>query len=352
MYLDWLRGVAVIAMVMTHVTDSWTSPVAKQSEPYFTLLFIGGLASASFLFLAGVATAMSAASKARREGSVRSGAAMARRRGWEIFVLGVVFRVQAQVLGFAPLMNIFKVDMLNTMGLAIVAASYVWQGSEDRRTRLISLGVVTAGITMVTPLVRAVGWLAPLPDPIEAYLRPAGPYAAFPLFPWAGFVFGGAIVGELVDSTKAASRRAAFLQAAIALVAVAGAWLAWSASFRPALFPTASFWHDSPTFFFIRLGIVALTVPAAWVIERLLPMGWLQPLVTLGRSSLFVYWIHIEMVYGVIAEPLKGALPLWATVAATAAMSLLLYGVVLLKNRWLERNDLRGPFRILAPVIR
>ena len=26
---------------------------------------------------------------------------------------------------------------------------------------------------------------------------------------------------------------------------------------------------------------------------------------TLGRSSLFVYWIHIEMVYGVIAEPIK-----------------------------------------------
>ena len=129
-------------------------------------------------------------------------------------------------------------------------------------------------------------------------------------------------------------------------------WLAWSASFRPALFPAASFWHDSPTFFFIRLGIVALTVPVAWVIERVLPMGWLQPLVTLGRSSLFVYWIHIEMVYGVIAEPLKGALPLWATVAATAAMSVLLYGLVLLKNRWLERNDLRGPFRILAPVIR
>jgi uncharacterized membrane protein len=339
-------------MVLTHVTDSWTSPAAKQSEPYFALIFIGGLASTSFLFLAGVATAMSAAAKARREGSLQSGAALARRRGWEIFALGLVFRVQAQVLGFAPLMNVFKVDMLNTMGLAIVAASYLWQLSPDRRVRLPMLALATTSITMLTPLVRSVGWLSPLPDPIEAYIRPAGPYAAFPLFPWAGFVFGGALVGELVDATRTAARRAIGLQIAVAVVAVTGAWLAWTASFQPALFANASFWHDSPTFFFIRLGIVALGLPVAWVVERLLPPGWLQPLVTLGRSSLFVYWIHVEMVYGVIAEPLKGTLPLWASVVATAAMSLLLYGLVLLKNRWLERYDLRGPFRMLAPVLR
>jgi uncharacterized membrane protein len=344
--------VAVIAMVLTHVTDSWTSPAAKQSELYFSLQFIGGLASTSFLFLAGVATAMSAAAKARREGNLKSGAALARRRGWEIFALGLLFRVQAQVLGFAPLMNVFKVDMLNTMGLAIVAASYLWQLSPDRRVRLGILAFATTSITLLTPLVRSVGWLSPLPDPLEAYLRPAGPYAAFPLFPWAGFVFAGALVGDLVDATKTAPRRAIALQSALALLAGAVAWLAWTASFRPALFPTASFWHDSPTFFFIRLSIVALAIPVAWVVERLLPRRWLQPLVTMGRSSLFVYWIHVEMVYGVIVEPLKGTLPIWASLAATAAMSLFLYGLVLLKNRWLERYDLRGPFRILAPVIR
>jgi uncharacterized membrane protein len=242
--------------------------------------------------------------------------------------------------------------MLNTMGLAIVAASYLWQVSADRRTRLTLFALAATSITMLTPLVRLVGWLSPLPDPIEAYLRPAGPYAAFPLFPWAGFVFAGAIVGDLVDATRTASSHAIALQVGIVLVAGTGVWLAWTASFQPALFPTASFWHDSPTFFFIRLGIVALTVPVAWIVERVIPPGWLRPLVTLGRSSLFVYWIHVEMVYGVIAEPLKGTLPFWGSLAATAAMSLLLYGLVRLKNRWLERNGLRGPFRILAPVIR
>ena len=339
-------------MVMTHVTDSWTRDADKHSEPYFTLLFVGGLASSLFLFLAGAASAMSAASKGRRVGSHRTGAAMARRRGWEIFVLGLVFRVQALILGFAPIMNVFKVDMLNTMGLSIVAASVVWQFVPERRTRLAAFALLTTAVTMITPIVRAVGWLTPLPDPLEAYLRPAGPYAAFPLFPWAGFLFAGVLVGDLIDAVRESPRRHVALHAGIALVASSGVWLAWRASFLPAIFRTASFWHDSPTFFFIRLGVVALTVPAAWIIERTIPSVVLQPLVTLGRSSLFVYWIHIEMVYGVIAEPIKGQLPLWASLIGTALLTWILYGLVLLKNRMLERYELRGPARVFAAVLR
>ena len=38
-----------------------------------------------------------------------------------------------------------------------------------------------------------------------------------------------------------------------------------------------------------------------------------SPLQAFGRSSLFVYWIHVEMVYGLISLPLHGALSLsWA----------------------------------------
>jgi uncharacterized membrane protein len=352
LYLDWLRGIAVIAMVMMHVSDSWTRDLDKHSEPYFSLLFAGGVASALFLCLAGLATAMSAASKGRRAGSHHAGAAMARRRGWEIFALGLVFRVQAQVLGFAPILNIFKVDMLNTMGLSIVAASWLWQLAPDRRSRVALIAAATTAITMITPIVRTVSWLAGLPDPLEAYLRPAGPYAAFPLFPWAGFLFAGVLVGDLVDAVRDSKRRQYWLQAGIVIVAALGVWVAWLASFQPSIYPNADFWHSSPTFFFIRLGIVALTVPFAWVVEQMFRAAWLKPLVTLGRSSLFVYWIHVEMVYGVIAEPLKGTLPLWGSLVGTALLSMLLYFVVLIKNRLLERYELRGPARVLAAVLR
>lgn len=339
-------------MVLAHVIDSWTREADRTVEPYYTFQFIGGVASPLFLFLAGVATALSAASKGRREGGHRAGAAMARRRGWEIFVLALVFRLQAQVLGMGPLGNLLKVDMLNIMGLAMVAASYGWQSSVERRRRLLLFTTLTVGIAMVSPIVRQVGWLAPLPDPLEAYLRPAGSYSAFAWFPWAAFLFAGVMVGDLVDAIRSHPSRQPRFQTGMAIAGGAGVLLAYWASFQPPVYESASFWNDSPTFFFIRLGLVALLVPVAWVIEQLTPSRLLQPVATLGRSSLFVYWIHVEMAYGVAAEPIKRTLPLWGSLVGTALLTLVLYSIVRVKNRYLERHELRGPFRILAPVIR
>ena len=351
LYLDWLRGVAVIAMVLAHVIDSWTREADRNSVAFLRLFFIGGVASPLFLFLAGAASAMSGGSKARKEDH-RAGARAVRRRGWQIFLLGLVFRVQAQLLGMGPFENVFKVDMLNIMGLSMVVASWLWQAVPDRARRVWLFAVATAAITTATPLVRATPLLAGLPDPLEAYLRPASGFAAFPLFPWAGFLFAGILVGDLIDGVRVDPRRERALQLGVTIAASLGIWMAWWASFLPAVFTTASFWHDSPTFFVIRLGLVALTIPAASIICRLVTPRLLQPVVVLGRSSLFVYWIHVEMVYGVIAEPLKKGLPLWASLAGTAALLLLLYGIVLLKNRWLDKNELKGPFRLLSPVVR
>jgi acyltransferase len=339
-------------MVLAHVIDSWTHDADRQTGAFFNLFFIGGLASPLFLFLAGVAGSMSAASKARRAGSHVAGAAAARARGWEIFVLGLIFRLQAQLLGLGPLANLFKVDMLNAMGLSLVAASWAWQASPDRRRRIALFATLTVAVSVLTPFVRATPWLAALPDPLEAYLRPAGVYTAFPLFPWAGFLFGGALVGDLIDAVKESSRRHLYLQCALTAAGTLGIWVAWMASFQPALFPTARFWHDSPTFFFIRLGVATSTIAAAWIIERVVWRRALLPIVTLGRASLFAYWIHIEMVYGVIAEPIKRSLPLWQSLVGTVLITLVVYTLVLAKNRWLERHELKGAFRWLAPVLR
>jgi acyltransferase len=357
LYLDWLRGIAVLAMVHAHILDSWTRDGERTTRIYYSLQWIGGVASPLFLFLAGAAMAMSAASKARQLGSHEAGARAARHRGWEIFVLAFAFRLQAELLGFGPLQGLLKVDMLNVMGLSMVAASLLWQATEVRSRRLVLFGTVTALVTLVTPLVRTLPWLAWLPDPVEAYLRPAGNYSAFPLFPWAGFLVAGVIVGDLVDGLRTAGGSAPRLQAALLAVGVTGIALATFASYRPRLFPNADFWHDSPTIFFIRLGAVVLLVATAWAVEQLsqrslMPRALFQALVTLGRSSLFVYWIHVEMVYGLIAEPIKKQLPLWATQVAWLLLCVALYHVVLWKNRALDGYELPRRARIFAAVLR
>jgi hypothetical protein len=73
---------------------------------------------------------------------------------------------------------------------------------------------------------------------------------------------------------------------------------------------------------------------------------------TLGRSSLFVYWIHVEMAYGGLAKPIKRALPLEVSLVATIALLAVLYAIVKWKDRKMKDVELTGPFRILAPVLR
>jgi uncharacterized membrane protein len=358
LYLDWLRGIAVLVMIHAHVIDSWTREADRDNETFYTLLWIGGLASTLFLFLAGVALGMSANVRARQLGSVSAGARAVRQRGWEVFVLSLLFRLQAMVLGFGHPQGLLKVDMLNVMGLAMVAASYLWPMSSNRTARAILFGLAAAALSMATPLVRVVAWLAPLPDPIEAYLRPAGNYSGFAMFPWAGFLFGGVLVGDLVDAVRMSGRRPVVLQAALLICGSAAVALAWLASFRPALFPTARFWHDSPTLFFMRFGFVTAMVAVSWLVERtaeraaVLQRTVLLPLVTLGRSSLFVYWFHIEFVYGLIAEPIKRTLPLWASELGWILMCVAFYRIVLWKNRWMETHELPARWKILAPVLR
>lgn len=340
-------------MVHAHTLDAWTRDADRNNHIYYSLQWAGGVASTLFLFLAGVATAMSAASKARQAGSIAAGAQTARRRGLEIFVLAFVFRLQSELLGFGPLYLLLKVDMLNIMGLSMMFAALVWQIPKNRTSRVVTFAALTAAATFLTPLVRAVPWLAPLPDPLEAYLRPAGGYTAFSLFPWAGYLFAGVMVGDLIDAVRVSNRKPSRLQIAFAVAAIAGGAAAYDASFQPALFPTASFWHDSPTIFFLRLATVTLLVPIAWVVEAVSQnTAPFRAMVTFGRSSLFVYWIHVEMVYGMISQPIKHALPLWLDQLGWALLCVLLYGIVLLKNRLMEHRALPPRFKIFAAVLR
>ena len=47
----------------------------------------------------------------------------------------------------------------------------------------------------------------------------------------------------------------------------------------------------------------------AWEVRPGRDAKW-RPLEHLGRTSLVIYWIHVEMVYGLVSLPLHGSLTL------------------------------------------
>src|SRR6185295_2897410 len=122
-----------------------------------------------------------------------------------------------------PILSLFRVDILNVMGPAIVLAGVVWGLAGTTTARVASFATLAAAIGMVTPLVRSAAWVGGLPIWLQWYLRPAGEYTTFTMFPWAGFVFAGGAVGALLATARdPGAERRAHLGLSIAGAALVG----------------------------------------------------------------------------------------------------------------------------------
>jgi uncharacterized membrane protein len=340
-YLDLMRGVAVMIMIEAHVIDSWTRVADRRTRAFGESLILGGFGAPLFLFLAGVAVAMSAGSKARRSGDSRAAVRAVQRRGLEIFLLAFLFRFQSFVLSHSPAWAMLKIDILNIMGPSIVLAATLWGLFRTPRARCIAFAAATLVVVWTTPVIRNAASLAILSDALEGYLRPIPNLTNFTFFPWMAFVTAGALTGVILDTARSAEadRRAnlAFTGGGLLI-----AFAAYQASFLPALGAPSSFWTTSASFFFIRLGLIisALGVAYLWEQRPMAGRRW-SPLQMLGRSSLFVYWIHVELVYGLISLPLHGAFTLWGAWIGLVLFYVLMVAVVVGKDRgmkWWRRD--------------
>jgi len=335
-YLDVLRGIAVLVMMEAHVIDSWTREPDRHQHYFRQSMVLGGFAAPLFLFVAGIGVAVSASSKARRLGDERAAARMVRNRGLQIFALAFLFRLQSFVLSNGEAWTLLKVDILNIMGLAIAGCALLWRAVSTGRSRIVMFSAATASIVLATPAIRAIGWLSRLPDPFEGYIRPIPGLTNFSLFPWAAFVPAGVVIGILLDQarTRESDRRVnLWLGAAGAVLAFA----AWRASFLPPLDPRSAFWTTSTSFFFIRLGLMTTCLTAAYLWEQRPWRHRWSPVQALGRSSLFVYWIHVEMVYGLVSLPLHQAFSLIGAWISLGIFSVFILACVIAKNRLVNR---------------
>lgn len=322
-------------MVLAHVVDAWTRDADRGRPSYYWVTFLGGLAAPAFLFLAGLGTALSGGSQ-RRRGVARADVRRALLwRGLTIFGLAFAFRLQAFILGLGRPIDLLKVDILNVMGLALLLAGWLWALTDDDRGRIGAAVAATAVLAFVAPLARTSPWLDLLPGPMQWYWRPTPGHTNFTLLPWAAFVTAGLGVGVAVDRARepATERR---LLISLAVLALGGAAVSYWASFQPTIYPPGRsvFWGPSPAFFGIRLGLVVALLPLCWSLRRRMPAALGATLSTLGAASLFVYWVHIELVYGGPAIVIQHALPFELALAATFMVAWAMARLVPWARRW------------------
>jgi hypothetical protein len=204
-----------------------------------------------------------------------------------------------------------------------------------------ALGVALA-ISLLTPLLWTTWRLRWLPWPLESYIdgvnRLGQPQATlFPIFPWSGFAFVGLAVGFFVLSDWARQHAATTFWSA-GLGGAALIYLARWLDARPEhVYPVYDYWHTSPQFFLLRVGLLLVVLSTAYVWCRWGAGLWgFSPLVQLGQTSLLVYWVHLEFVYGRFSILPKRALDI-----RIASIGLLIIFLAMLLLSWL-RTRLKG----------
>jgi uncharacterized membrane protein len=340
-YIDWMRGLACVLMFQTHCYDSWLSGAARKGAFYRWSQLGGTLPAPLFLFLAGVAFAF-VTDRSRDKGKTPNEIAAATiRRGAEIYGAGLLFRVQEFLLGqpAAPWTDLLRMDILNTIGISMMLmGALCWAMRTRWRSLWGAIGAATA-TAMLTPPLWTTWRPRFLPWFLETYLNGVHIYNKpqawlIPIFPWAGFGFAGLAVGFLLVVARIHEKQGL----GVALLGLGGAGCfglgLWLDALPFHLYASYDFWHSSPCFFLIRVGVLLMILPVSFLWCRYGPGKWgFSPMIQLGVTSLLVYWVHIEFVYGRFSILTKRAQDLAHASAGLATIFLAMVALSILRTR-------------------
>jgi uncharacterized membrane protein len=343
-WIDWMRGLACILMFQTHCYDAWLGGNSRNTTFLKASQLLGTLPAPLFLFLAGISFALVTDKLIRKQRTPGEITRTMFRRGAEILGFGLLFRLQEFLIawGWAPKSDLLRVDVLNIIGLSMMLMALLCgltlaifsnasnavqtgtiSGSYQRRPSSIPkpdqtfFGLSRCATVLATAALIAVAVIAVLTPPLYTTWRPTWlpwylesyidgchnlgspqPWL-FPLFPWAAFAFAGLAAGFILFSEQARANTTKTLS----LFAIAGAAaivLAYGIDHSQIHFyKVYDYWHTSPNFLMMRIGLLLVIafLVYAWCRWGLATWGF-SPLIQLGQTSLLVYWVHIEFVYG------------------------------------------------------
>ncbi len=329
-FIDWTRGFAAVVMLQGHTFDSFTRPDLRDKGAFMLSQFLGGLPPAIFLFLTGITFAFLMDSQERQQASGWKRFVAALKRSRYLFLIAFLFRIQLYVFGYptSPGSELLRVDILNCMGMAMLILAPMAVFTTRERIRLCTvLGLVIAGLAPVVSMIDGAG----VPWIIRSYFFPS--YNYFGFFPWASFLAFGMVAGSVIRTIKQEEMGRAMLW--ILAIGIGLAVAAHQLSNMPySFYAKSDFWLNSPALVLIKLGVVLALLALAFLWVNLGGLQKWSLFRQVGTTSLLVYWVHIELVYGrwfgVWKQGLSVAEVITYTVILVAVMTLL----SVLRTRW------------------
>lgn len=319
LFLDGVRGVALILMVLNHTGRDWLDRAMGWPVYYFvygTLL----LPAPIFLFLVGFCLPL-----AHRPGAAAiSRVVPSLRRG--LMIVGAGLLLNAVVLRDIPILS---GGVLQTIGLGIMLLGPAVPLLEGRRwARGAALGLAAAVyLSFVWAFPALTRWSAAHPVLARTVFND------FPPWPWLAAALAGLALGwEWLDARSAAAAEARYFRWTAAfgagcLVAYV-AWEWWIPTAPRFGFPRDFLLnrHWTPrgaTLLLVAAGVAILLAALWWLMQvRGWPLPWL---VTLGQNALVLYFVHQLIELTLVRQTLGLRITSWwLYAAATLALIALL----------------------------
>lgn len=336
-FIDGMRGVALILMVINHTSRDWMDVSmgwARYHLVYGSLL----LPAAMFLFLVGFCLPMSF-HRHRREGSVAGDLARYGRRGIGIIAAGYLLNVIMLPRGgpVPPEDRVWHGGVLQTIGLTIILLGPLVPVLRRRSARwalLAAAVLIYLSFCWLHPAL--VHWCAAHPW-IGLFI-----FGDFPVWPWLAAALIGLVQAWVwLDARARGPREEARYFRLVALVglvffAAYAAWEWWIPTTPRFGFPRDLglnlYWTPRGVTTFLIIGGVAWALASSYWLMQV--RGWQLPwLVTLGQTALPLYFIHQIIEETLIHRTLGVVFHSWALYwAANVALIVL---CVYLGRAWL-----------------
>jgi uncharacterized membrane protein len=338
--IDWLRGVAVITMIVAHSYDSWMNPAARTGAPWEVIRHVSGIPSRLFLFLVGVSSAAVFEQQLARGVPPAEMRRRTLRRGLWMLGMALLFRVQEHVLaGFwGGWQAMFRVDILNCIAASIFVIALVGVPHAGKPRFWLPLGLAALFVGF-GPLVGPAHFPRFIPTILSSYIGGQRPMSWFPLFPWGAWALVGLALGHVwmrAARGPDGGRRCFIITGVLGGISVAAVSIIRAIDPNVIRYPSDVVAQMGPGSFFFRFGVIGLLALAGWFATRWLDRnrpGRFSVLNQLGQTSLLVYWVHVEICYGFGTKPIQKQLSLPVTTLGFLLLTTAMLGLSVWKTR-------------------
>jgi hypothetical protein len=231
----------------------------------------------------------------------------------------------------------FAVDVLQLIGFGIlflIISTFI--AEKTRLSDYIVFSVIGILFFLLFPVFDKINWIEIFPKPIAGYFY-TGTGSIFPLFPWAGFVICGGVLGSYLAKNPTVFKTTGF---SLKLAVIGGILIILSFFSYP--FENYFYGKKYIDVILLRVGIVLLLNALISYIS--ISIDYIPRIIILiGRNTLLIYIVHLIILYGSAWNPglsqlFEKSFNVWNTIGTVLAMISLMVGMVIVINKLKIKN--------------